>query len=276
MKKTTIAAAAAASLAAAVLELHFIRPLSMSALLIAALTAFAPPACLYFFDEYNAAKKTREIEETLPAALFQVASFPKRTSMERIIRSLAKSDYGELSAEFAKTERLVNAGMSVPDALEELKKRNKTLLLDRAATLLIEAYNSGADMSKAFREVAEDVFDLQSVRKEAASAVALQKYTLLAGGCVLVPIILALVLNIVGALDFDEGLGFGAGAAERRELYATALWASQTYLVIFAAIASAFVATQEGQAKKAVIYFAFLAPITLLLFTAVRGINFFA
>ncbi len=247
----------------------------MNKVLFGFLAAFAPPACLYFFEEYKKSRKTREIEENLPPALFQIASFPKRTSMERIIRSLAKSDYGELSREFSRTERLVNAGMSVPEALEELRKRNHSVLLDRTVFLLLEAYRSGADMTKAFREVAEDIFDLQSLRKEVASALALQKYTLLLGGCLLVPLILALVLNIVGSLDFEYELGFGAGAAERRELYETSVWASQTYLAIFAGIAGSFAAVQEGQPKKGVLYFALLSPIALLLFNLVRGIILF-
>jgi len=271
-----IAAAALASVTLAALEMSLLSVSLNEKILFAILTACAPPAALYFFYEYREVRKTREIEEALPAALFQIASFPRRTSMEKIIRSIAKADYGELSRAFARAERLVNAGMSVPEALEELQKRNRSLLLDRAVSLLLEAYKSGADMGNAFKEVAEDIFDLQSARKEAASALALQKYTLLAGGCLLVPIILALVLNIVGGLGFDYGLGMGASPAERKEVYETAIWAGQAYLAIFACIASVFAAVQEGQAKKAVLYFVLLAPLSLLLFNAVRGLNLLA
>ena len=271
-----MAIAALVSIVLAALEFGFLQVSFNETVLFALLTAAAPPAIVYFFFEYREARKTREIEESLPAALFQIASFPKRTSMEKIIRAIAKADYGELSRAFSKTERLVNAGMSVPDAFEELKKRNKSVLLNRAVSLLLEAYKSGADMDAAFKEVAEDIFDLQSARKEAASTLALQKYTLLAGGCLLVPIILALVLNIVGGLGFDYGIGMGASPAERQAVYETSIWAGQAYLVIFCCIASVFAALQEGQAKKAVLYFALFAPVSLLLFNAVRGINLLA
>ncbi|MEW5955197.1 MAG: type II secretion system F family protein [Candidatus Micrarchaeota archaeon] len=268
----TIAAVAAAAFAAGAVELLAIPlPLAYQVLAFFATISF-PPVIAFFYFEYLEAKRIRELEENLPAALFQIASFPRRTSMEKIMREIAKSDYGALSEEFARAVRQVDAGSAVPKALESMAAENDCLLLRRACALLAESYKTGADMSTAFKEVAEDVFELQAIQKQTAAALSLQKYTLLAGGCALVPLILALLLNIVSSLEFDlEGIS-SVTPEQRRALLDAAVLGGQAYLVIFAAIASVFVATQETNKKKAVLYFTLLFPVALAVFHFVRGL----
>ncbi len=259
------------SLALAFLELLLLKGELFFTALVFFVTLVFPPLAVYYYFGFLESKRLREIEDALPAALLQVASFPRRASMEKIISALAYSDYGALSSEFRVVERQVNAGMPVVEAFEECAARNNSVLLNRALKLLANAYKSGVDLSNAFREVADDALELQAISKEARSAFALQKYTLLAGG-ILVPVTLGLLLNVVSGLNAAGLEEFtGTSAAARDALSAAILLGNQVYLTIFAVAASAFIASSEGDLKKTALYAAFLLPASLLLFNIVKS-----
>lgn len=261
------------SLAIAFIELLFLQGELLFIVLLFFLTLVFPPLAIYYYFGYLESKRLREIEDVLPAALLQVASFPRQASMEKIISALAYGDYGVLSSEFRIIEKQVNAGMPVVEAFEECAARNNSTLLNRALKLLANAYKSGADLSNAFREVAEDALELQAISKEARSAFALQKYTLLAGG-IIVPVTLGLLLNVVSGLNTGGLEEFtGTSATAREALSAAILFGNQVYLTIFAVVASAFIASSEGDLKKTVLYAAFLLPASLLLFNFVKNVG---
>ncbi len=269
--KRVVAVVFALSLALALVELLFLQGELLFTALVFFVTLVFPPLAVHYYFGFLESKRVREIEDALPAALLQVASFPKRASMEKIISALAYSDYGALSSEFRIVEKQVNAGMPVVEAFEECAARNDSVLLNRALKLLANAYKSGADLSNAFREVAEDALELQAISKEARSAFALQKYTLLAGG-ILVPVTLGLLFNVVSGLNAGGLEEFtGTSVAARDALAAAILLGNQVYLTIFALAASAFIASSEGDLKKTVLYAAFLLPAALLLFNFVKS-----
>jgi len=263
--------AAMLSLLAGILELLFLPLPEFYQISVFFVTVLFPPLFVYFYGDYLKEKRVKEIEEALPKALFQIASFPKRASMEKIVESISESDYGALSEEFQKARRQIKSGISVAEAFEDMKKSDSRLL-NRAVALLSENYKSGSDLSKAFKEVAEDVFEMQAISREATASLALQKYTLLVGGCLLVPVILGILLNVVSSLEFDLN---PFGNAQETELKEILIIANQFYLVVFAALASYFVALQEGRRKKTILYFALLAPTALLLFHAVKELRLF-
>ncbi|MGB9577525.1 MAG: type II secretion system F family protein [Candidatus Micrarchaeia archaeon] len=270
--KQLLAATSAASAAAAAIEAAVFGTTTSTQLLLVFITLSFPPVLLYFFLEYAREKRRQEIEEALPSALFQIASFPSKTGIEKIIASVAKSDYGALSEEFARAKRLLDAGASVPEALESMSKRCNSRLVSRACALLSQSYKSGANLSQPLKEVAEDVFDLQAIARENASALSMQKYTLMAGA-VLVPLILGLLLNIVSSLDLGVSEFSAQSNAARQALLQAAVFGAQAYLVAFAAIASAFIAFQEGTPKKAVLYFTAFFPVSLLAFALVQSVK---
>jgi len=234
-------------------------------------TLTLPPILLLFYKEYLLEKKQGEIDYFLPAALFQLASFPSATPVEKTFDSIAKGDFGVLSGEFAFALKQVRAGYSVRDALEQMKKRNSSLLLHRACDLVLKSYRSGAKSSgEMFREIAEDIYSLQAIVRETSSSLALQKYTLLAGGSILVPIVLALLFNVSSSLQegFSQDL---LGFQPNPQLQNTVLLSSQLYLAIFALVASLFTARLEEKPRKAVLYFSVMAPLSLVLFNLARG-----
>ncbi len=270
----------AACVALGFAELFFLRAASAFLALVFVSTLLLPPVVLWFYWDYERERRLRAIDAALPGALLQAASFPKRASMEKIVESLAGGGCGALSEEFAFSAKQIDSGASVKRALENLASRCPTTLVRRSVDLLLASYETGADLAPAFREVAEDAFDLQTIARENAAAGALQKYTLLAGGALLVPAILGVLLNLVsslgvgGAFSFgEEGAAAQAALAQRAAVQNAVVLGAQVYLMLFAALAGFFVASVEGARRKAVLYFAFMVPIALLVFHALQAVS---
>lgn len=279
-KRRALLLVAVASVVLGLFELFLLRLAFAELALVFLATLLLPPLLLWFYWDYEREKRLAEINAALPAALLQAAAFPRRASMEKIIGALASGGHGALSEEFRVASKQIDSGASVKTALENLAARNPTVLVRRCTDLLVAAYDSGADLAPAFREVAEDAFDLQAISRENAAAGALQKYTLLAGGALFVPAILGVLLNLVaslgvgGAFSFgEEGAAAQAALAQRTAVQNAVVLGAQFYLVIFAALAGVFVASVEGAKRKAVLYFAFMAPLALLVFHALQAVS---
>ena len=262
-----VAAIALASCACAGLEFAFVfQETGLPQALAAIGTAVLPPVLFYFFLEYLQDEKRREIGRELPAALFQMASFPRGSPLEKMIAS-ASGPGGALPREFEKIRRRILAGESVPSALAHAS-RGQPPAFSRALSLLAQGYQSGADLSQPLQTLVEDALELRSIAAESASALALQKYTLLAGSAIILPGVLAILLSLVSTLSA------GQQTAESAPLAPAFEFSMQAYLVVFAALSSAFIAHSEAAGRKAVLYFCVLAPVSLLAFNAVRLAGF--
>ena len=241
----------------------------------AAFTLFGIPVLLYMWLGLAVERRRAELERYLPDALFQAASAHKGTSFERLIASLAASPYGSLAAEFRRAQKEIETGSPVPEALEKIARRNDSPLLGRAISLLQQAYRTGADASYAMREAAEDIFSLGAIVRERAASMALQRYTVLLAGGLLVPLILGAMHAMVGSLGLvgGPGLEIGLPVSARAELLATGAFGAQIYLLVFAGLAAWFVAAQEGRPKAALLYFVLLAPASLGIFALSSATN---
>ncbi|MCD6549784.1 type II secretion system F family protein [Candidatus Micrarchaeota archaeon] len=243
-------------------------------LLIYSFFPFVFPVLVFFYLTYLVDQRTAKMEQMLPDALFQAASLQKGMSTERIIKEISKHDYGPLSEEFALASRQITAGTSVEDALSDIAERNNSLLLERAVNLLIYGYQVGGNMYHALRETAEDMFSLFALIRERKAALALQKYTMLLGGAVLVPMILGIVLQVTGGLDISSISTYFGKNVDPSMILETSQKAIQFYLVIYAAITGYLIASQEGETRKALIYFLFMSITALILFNISMNLKF--
>lgn len=226
------------------------------------------PLLLYFLATYLVEKRASDIESRLPDALLQASSFPKGTPTDMIIRSIADSNYGPLSEEFAIANRQIVSGADIQSSLRSMANENDSLLLSRACELLSQAYASGGDMHKALKETAEDMFSIFSIVRERESALALQKYTLLFGGALLVPLVLGAIAGMVSSLN-SPGLDLlsSLSAHERAELLAASISAAQAYLVAYSLLASLFIAQLGGSWRGFAPYLAWMAPVSLAVYS---------
>ena len=233
---------------------------------------FLPFAVVCLASYYMFDSRRKKIENYVPDALLYAASFPRGTPMATIIKNLGKSDYEGLADEFTRAHNDIGKGISPASSLHAMKARNKSKVLDRALDLISEGIGSGAGAGTIFRNAAEDLMETNAIIRERASALVVEKYTLLIAGGLIVPCVLGLVVRTVDGLDFAmlAGLEIGMEASERAALLQSASFAAQIYIAEYALIASLFVAFFESDPKKAIIYALVLLPLSIGLYNAMQ------
>ena len=221
------------------------------------------PPFTYFFFVYLNDYRNQEIEKNIPDALFQASISEGSIPMDKIIKNISRSDFGILSQEFSITSKQIELGRSVPDALENMKKRVSSDIFGRVIGLFNLCYKLGSNVQRILHETASDIFELNSVIKERQAIIAMQKYTVLYGGCLIVPVIIAITINIVSGLDFSYVQNFTKINSEQKSIMIQNIeQASQVYVALYVLLACIFVAYQEGRQSKFIVYallFSFLA-----------------
>lgn len=265
--------AAALGIAAALVQaVAFPQPGVLAPILTFAL-ATTPALLVHFMQDYLHSTYVRQLDAQLPSALLYAASLPHRTGVEKVLEDLGRPEHGALGEQFRRAYEQVQAGASVPHALRALAQRvPDSPLVERSVNLLIEGYQSGADLSSALRDIADDAMALQALAEQTKSALAMHKYTLLLAGGLLVPFILGLLLSLTQTLQADAlGVETGLGPSQNsKEISAAVEAVVPGYLVLFTILAALFVALQEGQTKRAVLYVSGLLPLSLLVFHAAQ------
>jgi len=234
---------------------------------------FVPIVLNYFYKLYLFEARKKKIEDEVPDLLLLASSLPEKTRVEKLVSFMAETSEGPLGEEFKKAKSEIKAGVNLEAALENIKKRNKSLALNRAIDLLLNALNSGAKMNTVFRETAEDFIETNSILRERSANTTIEKYTLLLAGGIIVPLILGLLAGMVSGFNFSSisELGIGISEAERNSIVEASLLGNLIYIVEYALIASAFVAFQEGGQKKTVLYAVLLVPISLIVYFIGKG-----
>lgn len=246
---------------------------SPNALLVCVFLFVSPVFAASFLESYTREKRQRELEDALPAAIFQLASFPKGAPVEKMVESVAANCKGALGAEFAMALRQLKSGLPVGEVLAGLARRNQSRLLRHVVSLLQSSQQEGSNVGPALRQAAEDAYKLSSISREVSASLALHKYTLLLASALIVPGVLGTLISVTTPFAQGNygGLGIGGSAQVQQGLRDAILLSSQLYLAILAVLCSLFVAFSEGNARKAALYAAFLVPCSLVVFAVVSA-----
>ncbi len=248
-------------------------------LAVFALLAVLAPLALYFgFQDFAVERRASQIDAALPASLYHFASFSSQASFEEMLERVAADSPPELKGVYQRVLRRVKSGQSVPSALRVESKQNQSPLLSRSFELLASGYESGAPFQTTLRKTADAAMQSENDTRDAAAALLAQKYTLLLGGGLLVPLVLGFLISLVGQLNatFSETMLDSltpAAIAAKQELALAVIGATTAYLAIFTILSSGFCAVQEGTPKKAVLYAALLTPLGLAAFFAARALH---
>ena len=256
---------------------RFAIALAAASLLLAALCLAAGSAMLAFLSicigpaiyslaAYFSEAEMRRAELLLPDALYTAASTHKLLSAEKMLSLLAKGGFGRVSGAFELALARQKAGDSFQASMAAAARHCPAPLAIRAFSLIVVAYETGADMYSALRECAQDVVSFFALLRERAALLSIQRYTVLASSALLVPTILGTVVYLAPTLSGASAAGAGNGAPDAALLPALAI-ACQIYLVLNAALSAVLLALSESDPARAALYFAICAPIALILFS---------
>ncbi|MCX8197340.1 MAG: type II secretion system F family protein [Candidatus Micrarchaeota archaeon] len=225
-----------------------------------AMLAFFGAAAVYGALSFLASKQLAEAETRLPDALYAAASAHRLFSPERLLAFLSKSELGLLSEAFEVALRRLKGGESFSGALNAAAAHCPSWMVRRALTLLVISYETGANMYFALKEAAQDMASFFGLVEERRAQLAIQRYTILAAGGILVPAIVAITSSL--AL---------ISAGEAGEIASQINFAAPIYLAINASISSFVLGFAEGSLRKSWLYFAFMVPSCQLVFMLFAG-----
>jgi pilus assembly protein TadC len=105
------------------------------------------------YPKVYASRRERDIEKNLiPALEDMLVQLNSGVPLFSILVNISASDYGELSAEFKKAVKKINAGSPQTDVLDELGKRNTSPFLRRTLWQLSNGMKAGSDIAIVIRE----------------------------------------------------------------------------------------------------------------------------
>lgn len=217
------------------------------------------------FIGFIAEKKLIEKEKSCAEALMHASLLPEGTPVERIISYLANGNYA-IATEFKKAEEEINKGAATSKALSNLQRRCNKENIAHTVQLLKLADASGSIGPETFRESATAMLEAKALMRERAAMLTIQKATAILSSMLLVPFILGILCSITSSFDLSYLEVLGMDRPNQGKLVEASAIASTAYVFELAFISAVFLGMQDGNLKKAVFYFALIAPAALLIF----------
>ena len=118
---------------------------------------------------YRARRQTRirKLEERFPDFLRDVAASHRGgLTLTASVQIASKGEYGELTPEIRKMADQLSWNVPFNEALEQLKERVETPLIERAITLIIEASRSGGSTTDVLLAAARDAREIKNLENE--------------------------------------------------------------------------------------------------------------
>ncbi|MBI4044891.1 MAG: type II secretion system F family protein [Candidatus Diapherotrites archaeon] len=147
-----------------------------------------------------AQKRGKEISRELPFALRHMSTELRAgISLYKTLETIASSNYGLLSVEFARTINEIEEGTGTEEALRHFALRTQSKSLRNALFHIIRALKTGGKLSNVMNEIAEDVsFDLQLSIRDFAEKMNFFGVIFIFGAIV-IPVFIAIIGTILNA-----------------------------------------------------------------------------
>ena len=214
-----------------------------------------------FLKEWREARYREEVEKNLANALLTISGFPKGIDAERLFKRISRAKLGAISKEFDVAYRQIKSGLSIDKVIADLKARIKSPSFSRAMDVLLYSLKIGGDISRRMAEMAEDILSFMELKREKASLLATQKYTLLLG-------VLLAGLVVGNVVSLSERFG----ELSKGSIKAIAIKYVPSYLILISGLVAWFSSYLEGSNTKSLIYLSALSLLSLLIFFHEVGI----
>ena len=114
------------------------------------------------YPKIIARKRVKSIERNLLPALQNILiQFNSGVTFFDILVNISKENYGEISREFTRAVKEINAGKPQIEALEEVAAINPSLFFRRALWQLINGLKAGSEMSSVLSEILSSLSEQQ-------------------------------------------------------------------------------------------------------------------
>lgn len=118
-----------------------------------------------YYPVFIVNKRIKSIENNLlPALQDFLVQLNSGIPLFNILVNISSHDYGELSNEFKKVVREINAGIPQVQALDEIASRNPSLYFRRALWQIVNGMKAGSDMAGVISEVIRALSEEQLIQ----------------------------------------------------------------------------------------------------------------
>lgn len=230
-------------------------------------SAIGPFIANALWREFAFERETARMERILPDSLVLLAALPVSLSFERRLDEITRTTPVPLQGEWSRVQARIEKGDSIPDSLQGLGENRESRAFQKTRHLLARAYESGWPLAAPASALAHELLVTQSLVEERRAVLLVEKYTLLAAGGLLVPLLLGIMLGVMDQLPApaDSSLGLGSSSGEITEIIPFAV---RGYLLFYAALAGIFVGLLDGQRVRGLGYAALLIPLSQLVLLA--------
>ncbi len=110
-------------------------------------------------------RRQKNLEKNLIPALQDIAvQLDSGIPLFTVLINISASDYGELSLEFKKAVKKINAGSPEQEVLEELSKNNSSVFFKRTLWQISNGMNAGSDMTLVVRDSVKSLNEEQVIQ----------------------------------------------------------------------------------------------------------------
>lgn len=214
--------------------------------------------------------KRKALENALIDEVLLLSSLPKANDLKEILGKLSSSKHKIIELEFKQIQRKVEAGHNIRELFLAISKKYNSEILDRFLELLINSITTGTVTVTDYRSFASNFIKSKQLIDERASALLMQKYTIIFAGGLIVPGILGVVISLVkklaSNLDFSLLQTIQGEAIASLSLFNICYVCSIVYIIEYVIISSIYLGMLESDLKKSIIYLLFILPIAIAIF----------
>lgn len=197
-------------------------PFDIYIILFAIITFLMVEFAAYLAIYFKVEDRTKRVENILPDAL-QLIAANIRAGMTpyQALKRAAREEFGPLAEELNRATSRALGTESFSDALVSISKRIRSEILGRAIDLFTTAMHSGGHLAKLLEELAVDVEETRSLKKELVTStktyVAFIMFTIIIGAPLLLGISIQFITIVTdmqassGVSDVGFGMSFLAG-----------------------------------------------------------------
>jgi Flp pilus assembly protein TadB len=232
-------------------------------------------------------QRSKFVEQFLPDVLLLMSSNLRSgiTPEEAFILS-ARPEFGFLADKIKDAGKRLATGATIQEAFTHLKSKISSKLFSQTIGLIIEGLDSGGEIATLLESTANDIKDMESIRKEVNSMIFIYALFIFIAACMIAPILYAVSIqlaNILSKLSQSIAVQFVTEQSQTLKLMPTGI--SEKFLNNFAyvnlivttAFSSLIVALiNRGDEKYGLRYIPFFVGLALILFFVARyALNLF-